>query len=65
MLVGGSPGLVAIGEELCSRGREFESQHRMDILSHECVVKFCIVCLKIFKLTEKEAEDGLKKVSLL
>ena len=26
---GGSPGLVAIGGDLCSSGNEFESQHRI------------------------------------
>ena len=44
---GGSPGLVVMGGEPCSRGRGFESQHRIldRSFSHLFAVKFCS-CLK-------------------
>ena len=55
--LGGSPGLVVMGRDSCSKGRGFESQHRMldghDIFSHWFVVKICNVCLKRPKINEK------------
>ena len=42
VLQGGSPGLVVMGGDSCSKGREFES--RMDIFSHLFVVKI-LMCV--------------------
>ena len=46
---GGSPGPVVMGDDLCTRGRGFESQHRIldGHFSHIFVVKIVLfVCLK-------------------
>ena len=45
--LGGRTGLVVMGGDLCSKGREFESrQHILDrLFSHFCC-KDCYVCLK-------------------
>ena len=62
----GSPGLVVMGGDSCSRGRGFKSQHHIlygHFLTFICC-KNCNVCLKNAKINEKEAVDGpfLKKV---
>ena len=45
---GGSPGLVVMGGDSCSKDHEFESQHHIldGQFSHLFVVKNCGVCLK-------------------
>ena len=55
--MGGSPGLVTVGGDSCSKGCEFESQH--------CILDghfFTFICCENFfentKINEKEAEDG-------
>ena len=47
-MLGGSPGLVVMGGDLCSEGRGFESQHRiLDVhFSHLFVVKVVMFVLK-------------------
>ena len=53
--LGGSPGLVVMGGDSRSKGREFESRHHI-LNGHFCfVVKFYNVCLKRPKINEKEA----------
>ena len=49
--LGGSPGLVVMGDDSCSRGRGFESRHRITD-GHD------IVCFKRPKINEKEAGVG-------
>ena len=65
--LGGSPGIVVIGDNSCSRGRGFESQRRTldgHLLTLICC-KNCIVCLKRLKINEKKSGVGpfFKKVS--
>ena len=67
--MGGSPGLVVMGDDSCSKGCGFESWHRIldghDIFTLICC-KNCIVCLKRPKINEKEAGvDPFKKKSYL
>ena len=57
--MGGSPGLVDIGDNSCSKGCGFESWHcildgHLDIFTL-IYGKNCIVCLKLPKINEKEA----------
>ena len=55
---GGSPSLVVMGRDSCSKVRGFESQHRiLDGQFSKCFFsKKCNdVCLKRPKITEKEA----------
>ena len=58
--LGGSPDLVIMGDDLCSRGRGFES--RRHILDGHFFSLICcknwIVCLKRPKINEKEAGIG-------
>ena len=56
-ILGGSPGLVVMGGDSCSEGREFESQHRMDISSHLFVVRIVMFVWRD-KNKWKDAEDG-------
>ena len=48
--MGGSPGLVVMGGDSCSKGREFESRHRIldghDIFNFICCKNYNDVCLK-------------------
>ena len=46
--VGGSPGLMVMGGDSCSKGREFESQHR--ILDGHF---FTFICCKNCKCLER------------
>ena len=55
--MGGSPGLVVLGDDSCSKGRGFESRHHIldgHVFTFICC-KNCIVCLKRPKINEKEA----------
>ena len=54
--MGGSPGLVVMGEDSRAKGCGFESQHHIldGHFSHIFVVKICNVCLKRPKINEKE-----------
>ena len=57
--MGGSPGLVVIGDNSCSKGCGFESRHcildgHLDIFTL-IYGKNCTVCLKLPKINEKEA----------
>ena len=58
--LGGSPGLVVMGDDSCLRGCGFESQrHILD--GHFFTIfccKNCIVCLKRPKINEKGAGVG-------
>ena len=53
---GGSPGLVVIGGDSCSKGREFESQHHIldGHFSHLFVVKIVMFVLKRPKINDKK-----------
>ena len=59
--MGGSPGLVVMGDDSSSKGCGFESWHHIldghDIFTLICC-KNCIVCLKRPKINEKEAGVG-------
>ena len=58
--MGGSPGLVVMGRDSHSKGRGFESQHRIldgHFFTYICC-KNCNVCLKRPKINEKEAGVG-------
>ena len=63
--VGGSPGLVVMGGDSCSKGREFESLHHMldgHFFTSICCEN-CNVWFEKTKINEKEAEDGhFKKI---
>ena len=66
--MGGSPGLVAMGDDTCSRGCGFKSQHQvLDGYFFTLICcKNCIVCL--FEKTEnkqKEAGYGPFKKTIL
>ena len=68
-LLGGSPGLVVMGGDSCSKGCEFESQHRMmdrHLFTFICC-KNCYVGFEKTKIMEEEADDGLffKKCCLI
>ena len=54
--LGGSPGLVVMGGDSCSKGREFKSQHFI-LDGHLVVVRIAMFIWKT-KINEKEAEDG-------
>ena len=60
MILGGSPGLVVMGGESCSKGREFESWHH--ILDGHLFTfigcKNCNLYLKKTKINKKEARVG-------
>ena len=59
--LGREPWSSGYGKRLRSKGRGFESQHRIldGHFLHTFVVKICIVCLKRPKIkTKKEAEVG-------
>ena len=58
--MGGSPGLVGMGDDSCLQGRGFESWHRiLDGHFFTLICKNCInVCLKRPKINEKEAGAG-------
>ena len=60
MALGGSPGLVVMGRDSCSKGRGFESRHRIldGHLSHIFVVKIVMFVLKRPKINEKEVGVG-------
>ena len=49
LILGGSPGLVFMGGDSCSKGHEFESRHRIldghDNFSHLFVVKIVMMCV--------------------
>ena len=59
MGLGGSPGLVVMGGDSRSKGRGFESRHRildgLDIFSHWFVVEIVLFVWKRPKINEKEA----------
>ena len=58
--MGKSPGLVVIGGDTCSEGREFESQDHL-LHGHFFTLIFCkncIVCLKRPKINKKVARVG-------
>ena len=61
---GGSPGLVVMGGDSCSRGHGFESQHHIldGLFSHFFVIKIEMFVWKD-ENKQKEARDGplLKK----
>ena len=63
--MGGSPGLVVMGDDSCLRGRGFESlRHILDVHKKFTLIcyKNCIVCLKRPKINEKDAGvDPFKK----
>ena len=53
---GGSPGLVVMGGDSCSKGCEFESRHHIldgHFFTYIFVVKICNVCLKRRKYIKK------------
>ena len=57
---GGSPGVVVMGGDWRSRGREFESRHCVldgSFFTFICC-KSCTVAWTVHKINEKEAEDG-------
>ena len=58
--MGGSPGLVVMGDDSCLKGHGFKSQHI--ILDEHYFASICcknwIVCLKRLKINEKEARVG-------
>ena len=54
--IGGSPGLVVMGGDSRSEGREFKSQHCIldgHVIFTSICCKNCIVCLKRPKINEK------------
>ena len=53
---GGSPGLMVMGGDSHSKGRGFESRHR--ILDGHFFTYICHVCLKRPKINKKEAGVG-------
>ena len=58
--VGGSPGLVIVEGDSCSKGCGFESWRRI-LDGHFFTLicgKNCIVCLKRLEINDKEARDG-------
>ena len=57
--MGGSPGLVVIGDDFCTRGRGFESLHRIPDrhFSHEFVVKIVLFVLRP-KIKRKRGRGG-------
>ena len=66
IIKGGSPGLVVMGRDLRSKGRGFESRHRIldGHFSHLFVVKICNICLKRPKINEKRPGMAHLKKSL-
>ena len=58
--MGGSPGLVVMGDDSCSKGVKFKSwPHILDGHFFTLICsKNCIVCLKRMKINEKEAGVG-------
>ena len=58
-LMGGSPGLVVMGGDSCSKGRGFESRRRI-LDGHDTLIccETCVVCLKRPKINEGGAEVG-------
>ena len=62
---GGSPGLVVMGDDSCSKGRGFESRcHMLDgIFVTLICCKNCVVCLKRPKINKKEAGVGPFKIN--
>ena len=63
--LGGNPGLVVMGADLCSKGREFESRHHIldGHFLHLFVVKI-VMCFLKTKINEKEAKVGPFKKTL-
>ena len=59
--LGGSPGLVVMGDNSCSRGRGFESRHRLldEHLFGFICCKICIVSLKRPKIKQKKRQGLL------
>ena len=60
LVAGGSPGLVVMGGDSCSKGCEFELWHHVQdghFFTFICC-KICIICLKRLKINEKEAGVG-------
>ena len=60
-VLGGSPGLVVMGRDSCSKGRGFESQHCIldgHFFTYICCKNCDEVCLKRPKINEKEAGVG-------
>ena len=57
--MGGSPGLVVMGDDSGSKGREFESRCHIQDGNFFALIccQNCIVCLKRLKINEKEARD--------
>ena len=58
---GGRPGPVDMGRDSCSKGCEFESQHRIldgHFFTYLIIIKICNVFEKT-KINEKEAGNGL------
>ena len=59
--LGGSPGLVVMGGDLCSKGCGFESRHRTldgyNIFSYIFVVRI-VMFVRKDEGRQKEAEDG-------
>ena len=58
--MGGSPGLVVMGDDSCSKGNGFKSRCRIldgHFFTLICC-KNCIFCLKRSKINEKEAGVG-------
>ena len=55
--LGGSPGLVVMGEDSCSKGYGVESQHCIldgyDIFTYICCINCNDVCLKRAKINNK------------
>ena len=54
-LIWSSPGLVVMGKDWCSRGRDFEFQHRR-LDGHFCTLICCKVCL--FEKTDNKPKRG-------
>jgi len=52
--MGGSPGLVVMGEDSWSKGCEFEYRHWMDTFHIPVCCKICNVCFKRQKINDKE-----------
>ena len=56
-LLGGSPGLVVMGDDSCSRGCEFESRRRI-LDGHFFTFICCKNCIVWLKKAEKERKRG-------
>ena len=64
----GSPGLVVMGDDSCSKGCGFKSWRRIldghDFFSHWFFCKNCIICLKRTKLNKKRPGLAFLKKTL-